>query len=149
MKAKVKTWINNVENGMIKTTTDRVLFEIYLSTRQSITHPVDLFNFIDHGSGSVTTDQLRTKLDLKHQTLTAILSQLQDEGIVKVVGEHEQGDSVYSKWAFVYSEYEREQLIEERKAEKFRQWIDRGLNEFWDRLPLEVKIHLKMTREKN
>lgn len=146
MKAKVKTWIRNVENGMIKSTTDRVLFNIYRATKQR-TEFTDLFNSVD--SGSVSTDELRVLLDLKHQTLTAILSQLQDEGVIKVVGEHERGDSVYSKWAYVNENYEREALAEERRREKFTQWMDRGLNEFWDLLPLSVKINLKQMKEGN
>lgn len=146
MKAKVKTWIRNVENGMIKSTTDRVLFNIYRATKQR-TEFTDLFNSVD--SGSVSTDELRVLLDLKHQTLTAILSQLQDEGVIKVVGEHERGDSVYSKWAYVNENYEREALAEERRREKFTQWMDRGLNEFWDLLPLSVKINLKQMKESN
>lgn len=146
MKAKVKTWIRNVENGMIKSNTDRVLFNIYRATKQR-TEFTDLFNSVD--SGSVSTDELRVLLDLKHQTLTAILSQLQDEGVIKVVGEHERGDSVYSKWAFVNENYEREALAEERRREKFTQWMDRGLNEFWDLLPLSVKINLKQMKEGN
>ena len=146
MKAKVKTWIRNVENGMIKSTTDRVLFNIYIATKQK-TEFTDLFNSVY--SGSVSTDDLRVLLGLKHQTLTAILSQLQDEGVIKVVGEHERGSSVYSKWAYVNENYEREALAEERRREKFTQWMDRGLNEFWDLLPLSVKINLKQMKEGN
>jgi predicted transcriptional regulator len=142
MKAKVKTWINNIENGMIKNVRDKILYTIYSLSKENAT---DLFDF---KPGSIDTETLRERLGVSLATLVARLSELQDEGLIKVIGQKEVNDSVYSKWAFVYSEIEREELIEERKAEKFNQWIDRGLNDFWDRLPLEIKIHLKMTKEK-
>ena len=142
MKAKVKTWIRNVENGMIKTATERVLTEIY-NVRKTNT---DLFSFETTG---IDMDTLRQKLGMAHQTLTSRLSELQDNGLIKVIGETQGHDSFYSIYAYVSDPEERDMLVEERKKEKFKQWLDRGLVEFWDFLPLSVKIDLRQMKEDN
>lgn len=142
MKAKVKTWIRNVENGMIKTATERVLTEIY-NVRKTNT---DLFSFETSG---IDMGTLREKLGMAHQTLTSRLSELQDNGLIKVIGEKHGDESVYSVYAYVSDPEERITLAEVRKKEKFTQWMDRGLNEFWDLLPLSVKINLKQMKESN
>lgn len=145
MKAKIETWIRNIESGMIKTNTDRILYEIYKASRSNNEMSQTLFD--DFKPGKISTDQLRQRLDIKHQTLTAILSALQDEGLIKVVGQYDDGKSVYSEWAYVSNKTERSILADQRKNEKFAQWTERGLTEFWDMLPLVVKINLKQMKE--
>lgn len=142
MKAKVKTWIRNVENGMIKSTTERVLLEIKNVGKSN----TDLFTYQTTG---IDTETLRNRLGMAHQTLTSRLSELQDNGLIKVIGEKQGDDSVYSVYTYVSDSIERETLAEARKKEKFAQWMDRGLNEFWDLLPLSVKINLKQMKESN
>ena len=142
MKAKTETYIRNLENGMIKNVRDKILYTIYSLSKENAT---DLFDF---KSGSIDTETLRERLGVSLATLVARLSELQDEGLIKVVGQKEVKDSVYSRWAFVYDQNERDKLAEERKTEKLNLWIERGLNEFWDRLPTEVKIHLRLMKNK-
>ena len=142
MKAKVKTWIMNVESGMIKSTTERVLLEIKNVEKSN----TDLFTYQTTG---IDTETLRNRFGIAHQTLTSRLSELQDNGLIKVIGEKQGNESVYSVYAYVSDSSEREMLADERKKEKFTQWMDRGLNEFWDLLPLSVKINLKQMKESN
>lgn len=142
MKAKVKTWIRNVESGMIKSTTERVLLEIKNIGKSN----TDLFTYQTTG---IDTETLRNHLGMAHQTLTSRLSELQDNGLIKVIGEKHGDESVYSVYAYVSDPEERITLAEVRKKEKFTQWMDRGLNEFWDLLPLSVKINLKQMKESN
>jgi DNA-binding transcriptional ArsR family regulator len=124
MKAKVRTWVNNVENGYISNRTEYILSEIY---KKTVAIKTDLFAA---GSGRVSTDELRESLKIPHQTLTAVLSQLQDEGLIYVAGEKEKGSECYSYWSYTFGNTKRLRLIDERKKEKFNAWIKRGLIEF-------------------
>lgn len=142
MSAKTETYIKNLENGIIKNVRDKILHTIYSLGNES---KVDLFDF---SPASIDTETLRDILGVSLATLVARLSELQDEGLIKVVGQKQVNDSVYSKWAFVYYQDERDKLAEERKTEKLNLWIERGLKEFWDRLPTEVKIHLRLMKNK-
>ena len=142
MSAKTETYIKNLENGIIKNVRDKILHTIYSLGNES---KVDLFDF---SPASIDTETLRDLLGVSLATLVARLSELQDEGLIKVVGQKQVNDSVYSKWAFVYYQDERDKLAEERKTEKLNLWIERGLKEFWDRLPTEVKIHLRLMKNK-
>lgn len=137
LKPKVKTWIANVQNGKITSRTEAILYEIY---KKTISHKIDLFA---EYSGRVSTDELRESLNIPHQTLTAILSNLQDEGIIYVSGEKERGSEFYSYWSYTLTNDRAARLIRERQKEKFYTWIRRGLNDFEDQLPEFVKDNLR------
>lgn len=107
MKPKVKTWIKNLQNGNIKSKTVKVLKAIHSSTKSG--------NYTD-------IYQLRTLLDMSHQTLTAILSQIQDEGMIDMFGSVQHGNNYYSKIRYARPE-ERVKLICIREQEKFTTWL--------------------------
>jgi transcription initiation factor IIE alpha subunit len=126
MKAKVKTWLTNLENGNIKSKTERILDAIVRSKTVGI-----------------DTDDLRECLNISHQTVTAVLSALQDEGLVKVVNETQKGNSWYSIWVFVDLPQERQWLQYERERDKVITWLKRGLVEYEGWCTDEVKGMLK------
>jgi transcription initiation factor IIE alpha subunit len=123
LKPKVQTWINNVKNGRINSKTEKILSFIYQRTMYFGTAQ-DLFN---RHPGMIATDDLRERLGYTHQTLTAILSNLQDEGVIKVVGEKAKGSEVYSYWTFEMDPEQIELNKENREREKFFAWCKRSV----------------------
>jgi predicted transcriptional regulator len=111
MKPKVKNWIKQLENGNIKTNTTKILYAICKHTYR--------------GKGYTNVNQLRTELNLPHQTLTAILSMVQDEGMIDMFGEIEINKNKYQKIRYA-KPGEREALVYNRRIEKFNQWLKRG-----------------------
>ena len=129
MKAKVKTWLRNVENGTLKTNTEIVLNKIKDSTPDA-----DGFIFENYGKG-ISTYHLRESLNMSHQTLTSRLSQLQDEGLIKDVSQVIVNDTYYSVYMFVSDIQYRERLIHLRKHENYVKWLKNADKyiEFMDR----------------
>lgn len=144
LKPKVQTWINNVNNGRINSKTEKILSFIYQRTIYDGVAQ-DLFN---RQLGKISTDDLREKLGYTHQTLTAILSNLQDEGVIKVVGEKYVGSEVYSYW--MYETNSTQILInkEEREREKFVAWLKRA-DEFEKYMSTELKDSIRWFRLSN
>ena len=121
MKAKVKTWLNQIESGMIASNTTRIL------------------NYIMHHSGHTIWD-MRSNLNISHQTLTGIISNLMDEGLVKASGDVEVDNSHYSRLFFVDDESERKHLIDIRRNEKFERLL-LSMNEYQDKLD-NIQTHI-------
>jgi DNA-binding MarR family transcriptional regulator len=124
MKPKVKTWLKQLNQGVIKSKTTQIIFEIHKHSYK--------------GKGYTTIEELRTDLKMAHQTLTAIVSSIQDEGLIVTYGEvtNEQG-SAFQKIRYARAE-ERDNLVRARRIEKLAQWIKRGKEEFNDLLPSSV-----------
>jgi hypothetical protein len=123
-QAKRETYTQQLESGAIRTKTVKVLYHL----QRLETHP-----------GLVTTDILRETLGYSHQTLTAILSQLQDLGMIKVIGTVRSQKGSYSSWKYVSDREEQKILERERKREKYDQWVKRGLDEFDELLSFEIR----------
>jgi DNA-binding MarR family transcriptional regulator len=124
MKPKVKTWLKQLNQGVIKSKTTQIIYEIHKHSYK--------------GKGYTTIEELRTDLKMAHQTLTAIVSSIQDEGLIVTYGEvtNEQG-SAFQKIRYARAE-ERDNLVRARRIEKLAQWIKRGKEEFNDLLPSSV-----------
>jgi predicted transcriptional regulator len=120
MKPKVKNWLNQLNNGIIQSNTTKIIYQIHYHTFKV--------------KGYTNVDELRTELNIPHQTLTAILSSIQDEGLVKSWGEVKIGETCFQKLSYARPE-EREDLVKARRKEKLTQWIKRGKEEFNDLLP--------------
>ena len=118
MKAKVKTWLRNIENGRIRNNTERILYEIKSCTPNAF--------IIDDKRKGISTDDLRSSLEIPHQSLTAVLSMLSDEGLIDAVSQVDQNESTYSIYMFIYDLKYRERLIYLRKKEKFVQWLKKA-----------------------
>lgn len=124
MKPKVQNWLKQLNNGVIKSKTTRIIFEIHKATYK--------------GKGFTTIDELRKDLNMAHQTLTAIVSNIQDEGLIVTFGEIEnETGSVFQKIRYARAE-ERDELVRQRRIEKLSQWIKRGREEFSDLLPASI-----------
>ena len=124
MKPKVKTWLKNIDSGKIKNNTESILMNIKCFPEEL---PATIFHLREMGGWP-------------HQTVTAIVSNLMDEGLIKSIVEIEINGSFYSKLKYVHNEEERIKLIQRRKDEKLRLWIRRGLNEF--NIPPSLKDYL-------
>ncbi len=121
MKPKVKNWLKQLNSGEIKSKTTRIIYEIHKHSYK--------------GKGFTTIDELRKDLNMAHQTLTAIVSNIQDEGLIVTFGEfyNEEG-SVFQRIKYARPE-ERNDLVRARRIDKLSQWIKRGREEFSDLLP--------------
>jgi len=111
MKPKIKNWLKLIESGELKNKSVRVL------------------NFIIKNPYT-DLDQIRTTLQLPHQTCSAVLSTIMDYGLVKGIGERTKNGLHYSQLIFVVSEQERDLLAYKREQEKFMLWVNRGLEDY-------------------
>jgi hypothetical protein len=111
MEAKVKTWLHNIHNGNIKSKTQIILNCIYSESE----------------SGGIDTNSLRERLGIAHQTLTGIISTLQDNGLVKVIDVIEHMNNWYSVYQFVEDPIERVFLKNQREREKILNWLKQGI----------------------
>lgn len=124
--SKVETWLKNLENGNIVNKTMIVLNYIK-------SHP------------NTDINEIRTVCDMAHQTVTACLSNIMDEGVVKIVGQREVNNSVYSKLLFVLNHQERIQIRRARAEEKMTKWMRQGLSKHAPYLPESIKMELERT----
>jgi len=111
LKARIKTWIIQLESGEIKSKQLKILSYIKNNPTTDYTKP--------------KTD-IRTmceKLGIVHQSLTSCISLLEDGGLVKVVGQIEKRSKYYSIYEFVYDQDERDKLMYSRHNEKFHAWL--------------------------
>lgn len=69
---------------------------------------------------------------MAHQTATAIISNLLDIGIIKIVGETKVKNSTYSNYLFVEDFREQNKLEKARHLAKFKIWMEHGLANFKD-----------------
>ena len=115
MKARVETWLNNIENGKIRSKTERILDCI-----------------IRHGAKGISTDEMRTQLGIAHQTLTGVLSVLNDSGTIQVIGTHQNlgSSNVYSIYEFVSDPHDRLKLQHYREREKVLLWLKKGIVDY-------------------
>lgn len=111
MKAKVRTWLENLNNGNIENKTQRILNCIHNETQY----------------GGIDTYSLREKLKIPHQSLTGIISVLQDNGLVKVVDIIQFMNNHYSVYQFVIDPQERTFLKNDREREKILNWLKQGI----------------------
>lgn len=125
MKPKVKTWLNQIESGMISTNTTRILHYIMNHDGCTILH-------------------MREDLLCSHQTLTAIISSLMDEGLVKAIGEIEVDSSHYSKMFYVSDPVERIVQMNKRAREKFQRFL-LSMGEYLDKLDI-IQEHLDILK---
>ena len=83
---------------------------------------------------------MREDLLCSHQTLTAIISNLMDEGLVKSIGEIEVDGSHYSKLCYISNDVDRINQIDKRKEEKFQRFL-LSMGEYLDKLDV-IQEHL-------
>ena len=106
MKPKLSAYLKQIQTGELKNKKIRVINELHQSPQ--------------------TIEYFRTKLGMAHQSVTATLSTLCDEGIVRMSSS---ADKKYSKFTLVSSDAEQELLIKQRRDEKRESYIARGLKD--------------------
>ena len=84
---------------------------------------MQILNFIKDNK-NCNTDDIRIGLNMAHQTATAIISNLLDIGIIKIVGETKVKNSTYSNYLFVEDYREQDRLQKARHLAKFKIWIE-------------------------
>lgn len=109
--SKSENWIKQLNNGFLKSKTIIVLD--YISKNPN-TNLHEMRNAVPH---------------LSHQTITSRISNLMDEGIVKITGDVEINETPYSTYLFVSSTDEQLDLKRQRAEEKFLGWVKQGLND--------------------
>jgi len=137
MKAKVKTWLRNVENGNIRNFTEKILNEIKCNTINSDRRE----DWLEQLKKGISTYELRESLGISHQTLTSVLSNLTDEGLIKSVGETEVNGSFYSIYMFIEDIEYRKRLITLREREKFSQWL-KNAKKYEHLLSVDMKLEI-------
>jgi hypothetical protein len=126
LKPKVKNWIDLLRKGIVETNITRVLYQVHKHTKQS---------------GFTNVNDLRSELNIAHQTLTSVLSHVQDEGLIDMYGELEIKGIKYQKIRYAHPT-ERDDLIRKRQLEKFLAWLNK-MNDYNDFLDKDVKNALK------
>lgn len=126
-KAKIETWLNCIKSGNLKTSQVRVLNYI-----------------IDHPDTNI--HDIIATCKIKHQTVTAVLSNIMDEGGVEILREVKIGKEKYSVLRFVSDITKRHKLKQQRKGEKYADWITRGLREYHDYISPKLREELAMVK---
>lgn len=121
MDAKLKTLLRNLDNGLIRNNTEIIL------------------NHIKNSQNGVSTYTMRITLKIPHQSLTAVLSNLLDFGVIQVAGMSSHKESYYSIWKFVCDINEQKRIREIRRVTKYSKWVKLGLREYEDLMPEDAK----------
>lgn len=121
---KVKNWLRLLEKGIIKAKTIRLLHFIK-------TH------------ANTDLDEIRNQLNMAHQTASAILSNVMDEGLVYSKGERTVHGREYSVLIFVENEEMREHLKQARAKAKYIQWLHRGITDHANFLTPALSAEIK------
>jgi len=106
MKPKLNAYIKQVNSGELKTKKLRVIKSLNESPK--------------------TIEYFRTVMGMSHQSVTAVLSILCDEGMVRMSSS---SDAKFSLFSLVGSEQEQDNLAKQRRSEKRELFIARGLKD--------------------
>jgi predicted transcriptional regulator len=121
--AKRETYMENLKMGVIKSKT------------------MEILNFVKNNP-NCNTDNIRVGLSMAHQTATAIISNLLDIGIIKIVGETKVKNSTYSNYLFVEDYREQDRLEKARHLAKFKIWMEHGLANFKEDMTSQFLMYL-------
>lgn len=125
MKAKVETWLEQIRTGAIKSNIVRVLKHIQ-----------------DAGVHGTSIYDMRETLGMTHQSLTAVVSMLADEGLLFEAGVFQVKTSWYTIYVYVSNEESRKEIARKRKAEKYHQWLQRGVDEYLDLMSAQLRLEI-------
>jgi predicted transcriptional regulator len=106
MKPKLNAYLKQIQSGELKSKKLRVIKELQQSPQ--------------------TIEYFRTKVGMSHQSVTATLSHLCDEGMVRMSSS---SDAKFSLFSLVGSEEEQDNLAKQRFIEKRELFIARGINQ--------------------
>jgi hypothetical protein len=121
--AKRETYIENLKMGVIKSKT------------------MEILNFVKDNP-NCNTDDIRVGLSMAHQTATAIISNLLDIGIIKIIGDTKIKNSTYSNYMFVEDYNEQNRLEKARHLAKFKLWMEQGLSNYKEDMTSQFLMYL-------
>jgi hypothetical protein len=121
--AKRETYIENLKMGVIKSKT------------------MEILNFVKDNP-NCNTDDIRVGLSMAHQTATAIISNLLDIGIIKIIGDTKIKNSTYSNYMFVEDYSEQNRLEKARHLAKFKLWMEQGLSNYKEDMTSQFLMYL-------
>ena len=131
LRAKTRTWIAQLHSGEIKSKKLKVLDYIRKNPTTNIKKPKTDIRTMCH------------KLGMVHQSLTSSLSNLEDCGLVKVIGIIDDDKKHYSIYEFVKNDKEREKLMEARFKRKFQTWVKKA-DTYEGLIPKNLLIEIKL-----
>jgi len=106
---KINQYLDNLASGFMKSKNDQILNKIYLNQ-------------------GITLHELRMTTNISHQTITSAISNLMDQGLIKITGKVIVNKKHYSRFKVCTDINEIEQNQKFREREKINQWIKNGLN---------------------
>jgi predicted transcriptional regulator len=121
--SSVNNWLKMLENGYLDNMTVNVLRQI-------------------KGNPGTDIDELRNVMDISHQTITSIVSNLADEGLISYISDREKNNKSYSVLKFVDSPFEQNRLKEVRIKEKYRLWLKKGIEDYSNLIPSQILMLL-------
>ena len=135
LSPKAKAFMQQVETGDLKKNKHKVMYHLTGKIQ----------------SGGSTISEMRQSLYMAHQTLTATLSMLEDDGQVYKNGVVHVMDPVTKRkisYSIYHAEWDPElqkNHAEKRLLEKFEQWKKQGLDKFQDIMNHDLRSALKQT----
>ena len=106
---KINQYLDNLASGFMKSKNDQILNKIYLNQ-------------------GITLHELRMTTNISHQTITSAISNLMDQGLIKITGKVIINNKHYSRFKVCTDINEIEQNQKFREREKINQWIKNGLD---------------------
>ena len=131
LRANAKTWIAQLLSGEIKSKKIKILEYIKKNPTTNIKKPKTDIRTMCH------------KLGMVHQSLTSSISNLEDCGLIKVIGEIEDGGKYYSIYEYVKNDKEREKLMEARYKRKFQIWVKKA-DKYEGLIPKDLLREIKL-----
>ena len=123
MDARVKSYLAQIESGKMKDNTVKVL------------------NYIRNNEGC-TIEHIKTDLGMQHQTATSRVSVLLDYGVIYVNGQKKIDGTEYSQYCYQADERQREGNRMSRKQDKFKRWVEAGIYQLGEVMPMDLMAHL-------
>ena len=127
MTPRVKALLDQISSGKLQTDMARILHHIK-------TYPY------------TTLTELERKLNMKHQTASARVSDLLDLGLIEEQGTKKSHHSFQTYFKFQPNISKQEYNARKRKRTKYQHWLKKGLSQFEELITPSLKHELSQTK---
>ena len=127
MTPRIKALLDQVRSGKLQTDMARVLHHIK-------TKPYS------------TLSELERKLNMKHQTASARVSDLLDMGLIEEQGTKKSHHSFQTYFKYQPSSLKQIDNARKRKKAKYEHWLKKGLSQFEEYINPQLKQELSQTK---
>ena len=124
MTPRIQALLHQVHSGKLQTDMARILHHIKK-------HPY------------TTLSELKRKLNMKHQTASARVSDLLDMGLIEEKDTKKSHHSFETYFTYQSDIRKQEHNAKKRKKTKYQHWLKKGLSQFEDLINPELKQELK------